>query len=177
MSVSSSLEERKKAMPVSMPVAVIMERRESKNIWVDEVWTAVGVTGDTQWDTDEQAGVRVINDQDDMQQVLYPGFNITLYVDECESYYHNIVLPDPGVYVITRDNDDGVPVPYIVTPSFDEANAYLECEGEAFTVPMPPELYRWMEEFVLQNYAPEKRVKRKRKDWRKEGHEGPGFKL
>lgn len=177
MPVSSSLEERKKTMPTSMSVAVIMERRESTNIWADEVWTAVGVTGDTQSDTDEQAGARVINDQSGMKQVLYSGFNITLYADECESYYHNIVLPDPGIYVITRDNDDGVPVPYIVTPSFDEANAYLECEGEAFTVPMPPELYIWMEEFVLQNYMPEKRVKRKRKDWRKEGHEGPGFKL
>ena len=162
MPVSSSLEERKNTMPTSMSVAVIMERRESTNIWADEVWTAIGVTGDTQSDTTEKAGGRVINEHAGMQQVLY---------------YHNIVLPDPGVYVITRDNDDGVPVPYIVTPSFDEANAYLECEGEAFTVPMPPELYIWMEEFVLQNYMPEKRVKRKRKDWRKEGHEGPGFKL
>lgn len=177
MPVSSSLEERKKTLPLSMPVAVIMERRESTNIWADEIWTAVGVTGDTQLESPEQAGWRVINEQPGMQQVLYAGFNIVLYVDECESYYHNIVSPDPDIYVIVRENDDGVPVPYIVTPSFDEANAYLECEGEVFTVPMPPELYIWMEEFVLQHYMPEKRVKRKRKDWRKEGHEGPGFKL
>src|SRR5210317_414284 len=115
MPVSSSLEERKKTMPTSMSVAVIMERRESTNIWADEVWTAIGVTGDTQSDTTEKAGGRVINENAGMQQVLYPGFNVTLYVDECESYYHNIVLPDPGIYVITRENDDGVPVPYIVT--------------------------------------------------------------
>ena len=48
MPVSSSLEERKNTMPTSMSVAVIMERRESTNIWADEVWTAIGVTGDTQ---------------------------------------------------------------------------------------------------------------------------------
>ena len=100
-----------------------------------------------------------------------------MYDDECESYYHNIKSPDPGCYVITRDNDEGAPVPYIVTLSFDEANAYLECEGEAFTVPIPPELYRWTEEFVLQNYMPEKRIKRKRKDWRKGTHEIVGYEL
>ncbi len=171
MPVSSLLEERKKSLPVSMSVAVIMERRESNNVWLDEVWTAIGVTGDARWDAADQLDVRVINEQKGMQQVLYPGFNITLYADECESYYHNLVSPDPGCYVITRNSDEGVPIPYIVSLSFDEANAYLECEGEAFTVPMPAELYRWTEEFVLQHYMPEKRVKRKRKDWRKADHE------
>ena len=173
MPVSSIMEERKKSLPVSMSVAVIMERRESSNVWADEIWNAIGVTGDVQIGATDH-DVRIINQQDDMQQVLYPGFNITLYVDECESYYHNLVSPDPACYVITREGDEGVPIPYIVTACFDEANAYLECEGEAFTVPMPAELYRWMEEFVLQNYIPEKRVKRKRKDWRKAGHEDTG---
>lgn len=177
MPVSPMLEERKKSLPLSMSVAVIMERRESNNVWVDEVWTAIGVMGDARKDAANQADARVINEQSGLQQVLYSGFNITLYADECESYYHNIKSPDPGCYVITRNNDEDVPVPYIVTLSFDEANAYLECEGEAFTVPIPPELYRWTEEFVLQNYMPEKRIKRKRKDWRKGRHELAGYEL
>lgn len=174
MPVSPFLEERKKTLPVSMSVAVIMERRESTNNWVDEVWTAAGVTGEVQCDGAEQAEARVVNEQAGMQQILYPGFKVTLYVDECESYYHNLVSPNPCCYVITRNGDEGIPLPYIVTLSFDVANAYLECEGEVFTVPMQPELYRWMEEFVLQNYVPEKRVKRKRKDWKAAGHEVAG---
>jgi hypothetical protein len=170
----SLLEDTKQSLPQSMSVAVIMERRQSSNPWVDEVWRATGVTGDTQTgatdDTAARTRARVIQEQAGTQQILYSGFTITLHVDECESYYHNLVSPEPGCYVITRTSDDEKPVPCKVTLSFDEANAYVECEGEAFTVPLPAELYRWTEEFVLQHYMPEKRVKRKRRDWRKESH-------
>lgn len=172
----SLLEETKQSLPQSMSVAVIMERRQSSNPWVDEVWRATAVTGDTQTAVSDERpvrpGARVIQQQAGAQQILYSGFTITLHVDECESYYHNLISPEPGCYVITRNSDDGKPIPYKVTLSFDEANAYVECEGEAFSVPLPAELYRWTEEFVLLHYMPEKRVKRKRKDWRKESH-GP----
>ena len=170
----SILEDTKQSLPQSMSVAVIMERRQSSNPWVDEVWRATGVTGDPQTgatdDTATRTRARVIQEQAGTQQILYSGFTITLHVDECESYYHNLVSPEPGCYVITRTSDDEKPVPSKVTLSFDEANAYVECEGEAFAVPLPAELYRWTEEFVLQHYMPEKRVKRKRRDWRKESH-------
>jgi hypothetical protein len=173
MPFSTPLEDRNQSLPKRMSVAVIMERRESNSPWADEVWRAAGVIGDTAPSTTDglsqsAPAVRVINEQHGVQQLLYPGFTITLHADECESYYHNLMSPQPGCYVITRSNSDEVPIPNKVTLSFDEANAYLECEGEAFSVPLPAELYRWTEEFVLQHYMPEKRVKRKRRDWRKE---------
>ena len=71
----------------------------------------------------------------------------------------------PGAHV--EDYDDP-PDPFIVTLSFDEAHAYLEGEDDIFDVDVPPELYRWVEAFVLVNYAPEKRVKRKRKNWKEQ---------
>jgi hypothetical protein len=154
-------------LPASMPVVVIMECRPSNNIWIDEVWQVSGVTGDSQAETAAARAVRVIHEQSGLKQVLHSGFSITLHADECESYYHNIKSPDPACYVITRaDVDDGPPIPFIVTLSFDEAHAYLECEDEVFTVSMPPELYRWTEAYVLKNYVPEKRVKRKRQNWK-----------
>ena len=178
MPFSTPLEDRKQSLPKSMAVAVIMERHQSSSRWVDEVWRAAGVIGDARssmadGSVQSTSAGRVINEQPGVHQLLYPGFTITLYVDECESYYHNLMSPQPGCYVITRSNSDDVPIPKKVTLSFDEANAYLECEGEAFAVPLPAELYRWTEEFVLQHYMPEKRVKRKRRDWRKEALE-PG---
>jgi hypothetical protein len=60
-----------------------------------------------------------------------------------------------------------VPRPFLVSLSFDEANAYLETDDvDVFPVAMPPELYRWIEAFVLAHYVPEPRRKRKRDDWR-----------
>jgi len=177
MSGSASLEDEKGILPKTMPVAVIMECRPSSNVWLDEVWSASGVTGDTQSESAQPGSVRVINEQEDVRQLMYSGFNITLYVDECESYYHNLKAPEPGCYVIARNDSNEVPVPFLVSLSFDEANAYMECEDIVFTVPMSAELYRWTEKFVLLNYVPEKRVKRKRQNWKNAGNEKPGYKI
>ena len=162
-------------LPDSMSVAVVMECRPSSNVWLDEIWSVSGVTGDTQSGGSQPGSVRVINEQKDIRQLLYSGFNITLHVDECESYYHNLKAPEPGCYVIARNNSDEVPIPFLVSLSFDEANAYMECEDTVFTVPMSAELYRWTEQFVLLNYVPEKRVKRKRNNWKNAGNEKQGY--
>ena len=65
--------------------------------------------------------------------------------------------------------DNEIPVPVMVTLSFDQAQAYLEGDDTVFAVPIPPEMYRWSEAYVLQNYAPEKKYKRKLKKWTPEG--------
>ena len=49
--------------------------------------------------------------------------------------------------------------------SFDEAHAYLEGEDEIYAVDVPPELYRWTEAFVIAHYFPQKKTKRKLRDW------------
>jgi hypothetical protein len=162
MTGSSSIEISEINLPQSLAVSVIMESRPSASRWIDEAWSVVGVTvGEDADDTDKQT-VKTLVEQDGVRQLMYSGFNLTLYEDECESYYHNIKAPSPGCYVIARNNSDDVPIPYLVSLSFDEANAYLECEDTVFTTTMAPELYRWVEQFVLVNYVPEKRIKRKR---------------
>ena len=154
-------------IPDSFTVGVIMERRRSLNPWVDELREIVAITGRDDSDAENLTTPMVINNQDDMQQLLFPGFKITLYVDECESYYHNMMSPEPRCYVVGSDDENGKLVPFLVTLSFDEASAYLEGEETVFSVPVPPELYRWSEKFVLKHYVPEKRIKRKRTNWKK----------
>jgi hypothetical protein len=169
-----SIEVNEINLPKSLAVSVIMESRPSSSRWIDESWSVVGVTvgedADDTDDTDKQA-VKTLFEHDGIKQLLFSGFNLTLYKDECESYYHNIKAPSPDCYVIARNNSDDVPIPYLVSLSFDEANAYLECEDTVFTTTLAPELYRWLEQFVLVNYVPEKRVKRKRKNWKNAGRE------
>ncbi len=171
MTGSASIEITEINLPKSLAVSVIMESRPSASRWIDEAWSVVGVTVGKQTINSESQAAQTLIEQDGIRQILYSGFNLTLYEDECESYYHNIKAPSPGCYVIARNNSDDVPIPYLVSLSFDEANAYLECEDTVFTTRLPPELYRWLEEFVLVHYVPEKRIKRKRKNWKKAGRE------
>jgi len=153
-------------LPESLSVAVIMERRPIASRWQTEAWSVFGVTVGSEPESGPAQFPRIIRDEEGVRQVMYGGYEVRLYRDECESYYHNLRSPVPGCYVIARPGADEEPVPFQVSLSFDEANAYLEGEDTVFTAPIPGELYRWTEQFVLAHYVPEKRAKRKRDNWK-----------
>jgi len=153
--------------PSRFLVSVIMQSKPSSSKWVEEVWDAIGLVVLT----DEQGkhNVKQII-QGDSKQLIYSGLTIRLFLDECESYYHNLMSPEPGCFIVAREedaegNESDVPIPFLVSLSFDEAHAYLEGDDIVYSVAIPPELYRWTEAYVLENYSAEKRKKRKRKDW------------
>ena len=153
-------------LPAFFPVVVLMQRQPSViSQWSDYQWQAIGVMSITSGLT-ESTEPQVVHDEGDVMQVLYSGFKVRLHVDECESYYFNLVSPEPHCYVIARVNEENVPIPFLVSMSFDEAHAYIETDDEVYAIDIPPELYRWTEAFVLQHYSPEKRKKRKRDDWK-----------
>ena len=77
--------------------------------------------------------------------------------------------PNPGCYVITDKETDEAPIPFKVSMSFDEAHSYQEGGKEIYAVAIPNELYQWIEAYVLDNYFPEKKRKRKLNDWKKGG--------
>jgi hypothetical protein len=142
-----------------------MEKRPSASKWADAYWTAIGLIAGAQ----QIAEVTLIQEHGTTQQYLIPGLRIHLYKDQCESYYYNMKSPNPGCYIIAYKQDEAMPRPFLVTMSFDEAQSHLEGDEEVYSVPVPPELYRWTEEFVLDNYFPEKKRKRKLNDWKQDG--------
>jgi hypothetical protein len=159
-------------LPDSFAVTVVMERQPAKvSTWVDYVWKAVGVTVGNTLDSHDES--RVDHLEDGYRLQIYPGYKVSLHIDECDSYYHNLMSPSPRCYIVVRQDDNDEPRPFIVSLSFDEAHAYLEGDDTVFTVDMPAELYRWTESFVLTHYCPQQLKKRKRKDWRKDGSERP----
>ena len=151
-----------------------MEKRPSQvSRWVDHIWSAIGVTVGASHDGTSQDGTSKDNRdtpsitrlEEGVELHIFSGFQVKLYVDECDSYYHNLVSPSPHCYVVVRQNEDEAPAPFLVSLSFDEADAYAEGDDEVFAVAIPPELYRWSEAFVLAHYCPQQRKKRKRQDW------------
>jgi len=100
------------------------------------------------------------------EQIVRPGFRVRLHEDEAESYYMNLTAERPSIFVICRQDEGGRFEPALVTLSYDEASSYMEVEDAVFSVPLPPELYRWMESFVLEHYVPEPKKKRRLENWK-----------
>lgn len=147
--------------PPQFPVAVVLEKHPPITQWTDASWRATGLVVNH----DQDKGLQLIQKQGEVEQFIYKGLVIQLFADECESYYHNLKSPKPSCYVIADLADDGTPQPFITTLSFDEAHAYFEGNEEVYEMPIPAELYVWVEQFIIENYFPEKKTKRKLKDW------------
>lgn len=153
------------------PVAVVTECRQVQgNRWLRERWRVVSVTVGAHLAAGS-ANPLPMADDGNSRLLLWTGLQVRLYPDEVESYYHNLMVEQPGCFVVTRAREDGVPEPVLVTVSFDEAQAYQEADGTVDRVPLPAELYRAAEAFVLEHYVPEPRKKRRLENW-KEGTGG-----
>jgi hypothetical protein len=158
------LEDFKHKLPEKLAISVIMEKRPSNHAWVNFTYQAVGVvTGEHP----QECEVKKIYEQDGLERYLFSGLSLQLYVDECESYYHNLMSPQPGCYIVASEPEtlDEMPEPYLVSLSFDEAHAYLEGDEQVYAVEIPADLYRWTEAFILMHYVATKKTKRKLKNW------------
>jgi hypothetical protein len=145
------------------PVSVILERRPATSRWAEHVWSAAGIAVGRHGGDEASRLVRKVRDT---AYFLVGDLQVTLHADECESYYYNLVSDSPRAYVVAHlSSEDGQPHPFLVSMSFDEAHAYLEGEDEIYAVDVPGELYRWTEAYVIANYFPEKKRKRKLRDW------------
>jgi hypothetical protein len=159
------VEDLDESVPSEFLISVVMERKPCQSPWLDASWTAVGVTAQLWSEAAASHQVTLIHEQGETQQFLNSGYQLQLHVDECESYYHNLCSDSPRCFVIATEDDQGVPVPKVVSLSFDEAHAYLECDEMVYAVAIPPELYRWCELFVLNHYVPVLKKKRRLTDW------------
>ena len=151
-------------LPDRLNLAVVMEKQPSSHPWADYSYQALGVVVR---EKSETKSVTRIYQNGDVEHHLVTGLGLQLYTDECESYYHNLMSPEPGCFIVANQPDDAdeMPVPYLVSLSFDEAHAYLEGDEQVYSVPIPAQLYQWAEAFVLTHYVATKKTKRKLKNW------------
>ena len=158
------LEDFDQELPDRMNLAVIMEKEPSTHPWAEFRYDAIGVVARA---GDAQKSVARIYQDGDVEHFLVTGLVLQLHLDECESYYHNLMSPEPGCFIVANqpDSSDEMPIPYLVSLSFDEVHAYLEGDEQIYSVAIPPELYRWAEVYVLTHYVAIKKTKRKLKNW------------
>ena len=133
-----------------------MQRRAIDSRWQSEVWEATGVLADYEGEINP----RVIVDEPDATQWLFPGFDIVLQRSEAEGYFHNVSTLAPNVFVLWRIERSRA-VPHYVTVSYDEASRWMDGGESVDRVAMPTDLFAWVGEFVEKNYrfAPKKRIR------------------
>ncbi|MDH5354885.1 MAG: DUF3305 domain-containing protein [Gammaproteobacteria bacterium] len=162
------LEDFNQSLAQQKTVSVVMEKRATDNAWIDYSYRAIGVVVG---ELGQQKQVKSIFQDGEVEHFLVTGLNLGLFEDECESYYHNLMSPKPGCFIVADapDDLDEMPVPYLVSLSFDEVHAYLEGDEQVYAVEIPAELYQWAEAYVLTHYVATKKTKRKLKNWKEEG--------
>ncbi|OGI61426.1 MAG: hypothetical protein A2W18_03410 [Candidatus Muproteobacteria bacterium RBG_16_60_9] len=133
----------------------------ANNRWIDERWRVVGVVA-VQADAPRNIQRTLLRYGPDGEQYLWTGFTLYLRPNEADSYYYNIIGQNPSLYIYCHNDDNGEPCPRSITAEYIDAMAHSETGNATFSVPMPPEVYRAIEQYVLAHFVPEKpKMKRK----------------
>lgn len=145
-----------------LPLGAIVAREPvAGNRWIDERWRVLGVVCGA-----VVAGKRsrkVLRDGPEGTHYLWSGLELRLRPADAESYLYNLGGDNPSLYVYCETAEDGELVPVSVDAEYIDAMWHQEFGNPVFAVPMPPEVYRIIEQFAAAHYVPEEpRAKRKR---------------
>jgi hypothetical protein len=132
--------------------------------WSVPSWSAVSVVAGEHL-VGKSSGQAPIYESDGDAQYLWSGFSLELYRDQAEEYWYNLTGENPSLFVICHESPDGDLTPFRVTADQDSASGCLESDDQVFAVPIPPEIYQQIEQFIVAHYVPSERKKRKRKNW------------
>lgn len=150
---------------VRIAVSVILERREvQQGPWLSASWRWVGVMA-APADEGKALECTQIHADESSRRYLWSSLTLTLYRDSAESYWYNLVGENPSLYLICGQRSGHELAPLRVTANYGEAGAHMETDTKVFSTPLPPEVYRWLEAYVLANYVPREPFKRKREKW------------
>lgn len=148
------------------PVSIVMERRlKRRDRWHFVEWKAAGVLTGREH-LSEASGKVVIHEDEECRRILCTNFHIRLVKDGAESYWSNLMARNPSLFIVCRrDETEDEPEPFLVTVNYDEIIGYQEVDDDVHRLPLPAEIYQWLERYVVNNYIPEAKKKRKRADW------------
>lgn len=157
--------------PPSTRVAVIMQHRVTQSRWQEGVWEPVGVLAGYSGAFEP----RLIVDEPEVTQWLYPDFRILLQRGEAQGYFHNMTAPTPYVFVLWR-MEEGHAVPRYVSVSYDEASRWMDGGAQVDPVVMPHAMRSWVGAFVARHYKPQPKQRSRPQSFlapRDRGFDGP----
>lgn len=145
-----------------LPVSVVVGRDAA--LPAGEQWRVQGVVVGQRFASDQIRCLRM-RSAPEGDLYMWMGYHLKLRKASVEDYAYNVNSPEPVVFVIARqDEADGLR-PLQVTVSLDDAQNLdatdlRSVDEQVARVAMPPEVYRWLERFVLDHYVPRKRKRK-----------------
>ena len=138
-----------------LPVAVLMQRLAAPNRWEDWQFKLLEVVPAT--NASDVVGLALIEDDGKQSRWLHSGFGIQLFADECKGYFLNLTSGQPSWFVSWRPNEQDLTQVEVtaVSVSYIEADRRMFAEEQVESVPLPPELCEWLQDFTNQHFKPE----------------------
>lgn len=134
----------------TMPMGIVVERRDSGSPWQDHVWRPVAVIPGAA-PADPAGSWRKLRDGEGWVQYHAGTLTLELYRSDTEAYRATLRNAPPLIYVVLREDEDaeyGL-VPFAVTASPYEAQDFLDAgEDVVEGVPMPDGVVAWVGRFV-----------------------------
>lgn len=145
----------------SLEVAVLMRRERlhgPSSHWQPWRWTLEDVVPD---EPGFGRAPRLLQQDDEVQRWLHPGFKVELFRDDTDGYRLNATTPTPGWFVLWRLEEEvtvaAEPIarPVVVTLSYSEAGRWLDAQETVEQVPAPPEVVEWLRTWVDEHFEAE----------------------
>lgn len=144
-----------------LPVAVVVGRRAGAPA---AAWQVTGVVVGARF-ASERIRCQALRTGPEGELRMWLGHRLRLHPAQLDDYALNINSPAPTVFVVTEEDAEQGLRPLEVTVSQGEAQKMdatdlREIDHSVAKVAMPPEVYRWLEHYVLEHYVPRRRKAR-----------------
>lgn len=146
-----------------LPVSVIVGRDALPD---GEQWRVQGVVIGQRFASSEIRSLRIRSGPEG-DIYMWMGYELRLRKASVDDYALNINSSTPSVFVIAKQTAEG-PRPLQVTVCLGDAQNLdatdlRSADETVYRVAMPPEVFRWLERFVLEHYVPRRRKKHRGK--------------
>lgn len=156
-----------------LPLGAIVAREPvAGNRWIEERWRVSGLVCGAVVDGERRR--QLLREGPEGSQYLWSGLELRLRPGEAESYYYNLLGSNPSLYVYCERDASGELLPFSVSAEYIDAMWHQEFGNEVQAVPMPPEVYRFVEQFVMAHYTPEEPRRKRKRDAVPSGEAGGG---
>ena len=137
----------------TFPVQVVMQRREIQHRWQNDVWEPVAVLPGA-----GEGEPGIVAHAPGVTRWLYPGHELMLRPADADGYFLNVSTSEPCVFVLWRMEGERA-VPAHLTVSYSEASSWMDGGEDVDRVPMTPEIFAWVSDFVREHYRPQPKKK------------------
>lgn len=144
----------------SIPVGVIVEKRQSSSPWITHTWGAIGALPGFP----QAAPLTLLSTEGTVQRYFLGVATLIFFSAETANYRDNLATEAPMLWVVMRPDEHDETVSLVtVTADPSEGEGYAESEANLVdAVPMSPEIAARLAAFVEEHHVEREFFKRKR---------------